>query len=41
MSVKELIGAYQGMIEDKQETVENLFKKFEERKTIIDNHPGC
>ena len=41
MSVKELIDAYQGMIKDKQEAGENLFKKFEERKTIIDNHPGC
>ena len=41
MSFKELIDAYQGMIEDKQEVGENLFKKFEERKTIINNHPGC
>ena len=41
MSFKELIDAYQGMIKDKQEAGENLFKKFEERKTIIDNHPGC
>lgn len=41
MSFKELIDAYQGMIEDKQEAGENLFKKFEERKTLIDNHPGC
>lgn len=32
MSVKELIGAYQGMIEDKQEAGENLFKKIRRAK---------
>jgi hypothetical protein len=41
MSFKELIDAYQGMIEDKQEVGKKLFEKIEERKIIVDNHPGC
>jgi len=41
MSFKELIDAYQGMIKDKQEVGKKLFEKIEERKIIVDNHPGC